>query len=98
MAESPNWERELAKLAPETRKRVEAAMKEGLEAELAAEAGSFEARKAEFSRGWFFSRSKPVDFAEDEVMRKSMSLDDESFIKFANRLTELNSLKDTVQK
>jgi hypothetical protein len=93
-----NWEKELAKLAPEARKRVEASLKAGLDAELAAEAVSAEARAAEFSRGWFFSRAKPASLQEEEVMRKTMALDDESFKKFANRLSQLKSLKDAPPK
>lgn len=94
MPDKGSWESELAKLRPEARKRVEAALKEGLEAELAGEALSPEARMAEFSRGWFFSRSRPTAFGEAEVMRNTMTLDDESFGKFAERLTQLKSLKD----
>jgi hypothetical protein len=94
MADKGSWETELAKLRPEARTRVEAALKEGLEAELAGEALSPEARRAEFSRGWFFSRAKPADLVEEEVMRKTMSLDDASFRNFAERLTQLKSLKD----
>lgn len=93
-----SWEKELAKLGPEARRRVEASLKAGLEAELAAEVTSPEARAAEFSRGWFFSRAKPASFQEEEVMRQSMTLDDESFKRFATRLTQLKSLKDTPQK
>ena len=54
-----SWDKELAKLSPEARRRVEQSLKAGLAAELASEALSPEARLAEFSRGWFFSRSKP---------------------------------------
>jgi hypothetical protein len=97
MAED-NWEKELARLTPEARKRVEASLKAGLAAELAQEAVSAEARMAEFSRGWFFSRAKPSSLQEEEVMRSSMSLDDEAFKKFANRLTQLKSIKDASSK
>ena len=98
MADTTNWEGELAKLAPEARKRVEAALKAGLEAELSAEAVSPDARRAEFSRGWFFSRAKPADLQEEGILRRSMSLDDESFGKFAERLTKLKSIKDASAK
>jgi hypothetical protein len=94
MAEKTDWESELAKLRPEARRRVEAALKAGLEAELSGEAVSAEARKAEFSRGWFFSRAKPAALGEEEVMRNTISMDDESFRKFAERLTQLKNLKD----
>jgi len=89
-----NWENELAKLRPEARRKVEAALKEGLAAELSGEAVSPEARRAEFSRGWFFSRAKPADLMEEELMRNTMNLDDTSFQRFAERLTQLKSLKD----
>lgn len=46
MAEKSDWESELAKLRPEARRKVEAALKEGLEAELAGEATSPDARLA----------------------------------------------------
>ena len=94
MPEKTSWESELAKLRPEARRRVEAALKQGLEAELAGESTSPLARAAEFSRGWFFSRAKPAEMLEEEVMRNTMTLDDESFRNFADRLTQLKSLKD----
>lgn len=94
MAADDNWEKELAKLSPEARKRVEASLKAGLAAELAAEAVSPEARLAEFSRGWFFSRAKPSSLQEEEVLRNSLAMDDEAFKKFAGRLTQLKSMKD----
>src|ERR1051325_1016298 len=95
MADKTNWESELAKLRPEARRRVEAALKQGLESELAGEAMNPAARAAEFSRGWFFSRAKPAEMLEGEVMRNTMSLDGESFRNFAERLTQLKSLKDS---
>jgi hypothetical protein len=93
-----DWDKELAKLAPEARRRVEASLKAGLQAELAGEAVSAEARAAEFSRGWFFSRAKPASLQEEEVMRNTMTLDDESFKQFAGRLSQLKSLKDASSK
>ena len=93
-----SWEKELAKISPEAKKRVEAALKAGLAAELAAEAVSPEARLAEFSRGWFFSRAKPSSLQEEEVMRNYLALDDEAFRKFANRRTQLKSIKDSSAK
>ena len=94
MADKTSWESELSKLRPEARRRVEAALKEGLETELSEEAVSAQARAAEFSRGWFFSRAKPAALGEEEVMRNTMSLDDESFRKFAERLAQLKNIKD----
>jgi hypothetical protein len=93
-----SWEKELAKLSPEARRRVEQSLKAGLAAELASEALSPEARLAEFSRGWFFSRSKPSSLQEEEVMRNSLAMDDDAFKKFASRLTQLKSIKDSSAK
>ena len=97
MADTTNWEEQLAKLAPDARKRVEEALRAGLEAELAAEALSPAARATEFSRGWFFSRAKPASLEaleEKGILQQSLNMDDAAFGKFAARLTQLKNLKD----
>jgi hypothetical protein len=96
-SEKLDWETKLAALAPEARKRVEEILAKGIESELASEAVNPELRAAEFSRGWFFSRAKPMldTTLEEEMLRGSVSMSEEAFSKFAQRLATLKSLKDT---
>lgn len=88
-------EAQLAKLRPETRTKVEAALTQAIEGELAAEVAGVGPRAAgQFSRGWIFSRvvSKSLD---DELINEALGMDEGSFTKFAERLATIKRIKDT---
>jgi len=88
----------LEQLAPEARKRVEEILKGTIERELATGAGGgIEGMKSkEFSKGWFFSRSRPNGLRPEEemILENVARLDDGSFAKFAERLATLKTMKD----
>jgi len=95
---STEFESKVAGLAPEARKRIEGLLKASVERELAASAsrGDVEAMRKEFSKGWFFSRSRPCGLRpEEEVMlENAVRLDDGTFAKFADQLATLKALKN----
>ena len=92
----------LEKLAPEAREQVEAALKRTLDTELArqSQGGGPEAMVHSRSKGFFFSRSKTSASILDEVtnpaervlVEKVESLDEASFSKFADRLSQLKKI------
>ena len=93
-----DYSKQLEELAPEARKRIESLLKASIERELAsgvATAGDALAAK-EFSKGWFFSRSRPTGLRPEEemILENVARLDDSSFAKFAERLAALKSIKD----
>lgn len=83
-------ESRLAKLSPDVRERVEAALRTTIDAELSSEAGGA-GLKSQFSRGVFFSRSSSLD---RELIDEAVRLDDKQFAQFADRLATLRKLKD----
>jgi hypothetical protein len=92
-------DKELEKLDPAVRKRVESSLKAALEAELAKGGMALgENPAAVFSRskGWVFSRSRTSDVLRDppELVRNLQAMDEAAFQKFANRLATLKRLKD----
>jgi hypothetical protein len=89
------YDKLIEQLAPEARLRVEQRLKESVERELAADPGDTLARK-EFSKGWFFSRSRPCGLSlRDEVaLDEAVRVNDGTFTKFAERLATLKALKD----
>ena len=92
MADSESVDSKLAALAPAARARVEAALKEAVERELAS--GPTALAEKEFSKGWFFSRSRPTTKTELEmsVIQQAATLDDKAFTAFANRLRALKGM------
>ena len=94
---------DLAKLAPEARARVEAALKRTLDAELSKAATGVagpEAMAHSRSKGFFFSRSKTSDIMrgpqveiEQAVLRNIETMDDTAFHKFADRLVTLRKAR-----
>jgi hypothetical protein len=94
-----DYSKQLDQLAPEARKRVESILKASLERELAAGVGiegSDILSKKEFSKGWFFSRSRPVGLRPEEemILENVAQLDDAAFTKFAERLATLKTIKN----
>jgi len=90
--------KQLDQLAPEARRRVEGILKSSIERELASgvAAGAQVAAK-EFSKGWFFSRSRPsgeLRPEEEFILQNATALDDAAFSRFAERLVSLKALKD----
>jgi hypothetical protein len=95
MAEPEPLESRLAGLSKEARARVEQTMKEAIERELATEAmGPAAAREKEFSKGWFFSRSRPTTAMDLEktVLQHAAVMDDKAFEVFASRLRSLKGM------
>ncbi len=97
----PDYSKQLEQLAPEARKRVEEILKASIERELARDAAggggvAGELAKKEFSKGWFFSRSRPVGIRPEEemILDNVVRLDDTSFARFAERLASLKAIKD----
>lgn len=89
------------RLAPEARGRVESALRQALDSELArAAAGATGSEAMAFSRskGFFFSRSKTSDVlrpqteVERTLLRNLESLDEAAFSRFAERLTRLREI------
>jgi hypothetical protein len=100
MANGQSLDAKLTGLGRDARARVETALKAAIERELAAEAtgvsaGAVSAAK-EFSKGWFFSRSRPVKSIDEELafVQLAASMDEASFAKFAERLQSLRTLRD----
>jgi hypothetical protein len=79
----------LDELTPESRKRVEEALKAQIETELASPGALREAK--EFSRGIFFSRSRPATLLaqEQDVINQAARMDEAAFGKFARNLATL---------
>jgi hypothetical protein len=93
VAEPESLETRLARLAPEARARVEAALVEAVQRELVQQGAGLLTEAKEFSKGWFFSRSRPQAFAvEDRVIQEAASMDEASFAKFASRLRMLRDV------
>ena len=94
MADTPTTEIP-ANLSPEARDRVEKALKDALEREVAESAlgpGGLAAAGNIFSRGWIFSRLTPT--AEKEMARilpELSKMGSEEFVRFASRLAELKA-------
>ncbi len=93
-----DYSKQLEQLAPEARKRIEDLLKASIERELATGAGEIGVEnlsKKEFSKGWFFSRSRPVGLRPEEemILENVARLDDSSFSKFAERLATLKTIK-----
>jgi hypothetical protein len=80
----------LANLAPDARTRVEEALGKVIDVELAKGA-------KEFSKGVFFSRSRPSSLTgrleDNQLIDKAVNLDDQAFAKFAQRLSSLKDLR-----
>jgi len=91
MAEpSESLERRLAALSPEARKRVEAALKTTIEAELVGEAAGG-VKAGQFSRGIIFSRV--TTSREQTILDEAVQMDQEKFKQFAERLAKLKEIK-----
>ena len=91
------YAKQLDQLAPEARKRIESILKSSIERELATAAGSAIAARGEFSKGWFFSRSRPGSIGQPEealILQSAATLDDAAFGRFAERLVSLKGMKD----
>ncbi len=90
-----DYKSRIAQLAPEARKRVEELLKRSVERELVADAGLVggELMQKEFSKGWFFSRSRPCGLRPEEelILANAVRLDDGTFAKFAERLATLKN-------
>lgn len=89
----------LDSLEPEKRARIEAALKQTLEAQLAAAAigGPLPLAAHSRSQGAFFSRSKTTDITrnpevENQMLGKVTEMDDQAFSKFAERLATIKNL------
>lgn len=92
----------LERLAPEARARVERALKQTLDTELARAATGIagtEAMAHSRSKGFFFSRSKtsdilrsPADLVDRTLVQNVEDLDDAAFNRFAERLTKLRDI------
>lgn len=84
-----------ANLSAEARERVDKALKEALEREIAEAGispGGLAAAGNIFSRGWIFSRLTPT--AEKEMARilpELSKMGSEEFVRFASRLAELKA-------
>ena len=88
------YDKLIEQLAPEARRRVETFLKDSMERELAA---GIDARaRKEFSKGWFFSRSRPcgLTLRDELVLDEAVRVNDGTFAKFAERLATLKKLKD----
>ena len=92
-----DYSKQLEQLAPEARKRVEELLKTNIERELARDAaGGGGVGEKEFSKGWFFSRSRPSGMRPEEemIIANVVGLDETAFTRFAERLSTLKGIKD----
>jgi hypothetical protein len=95
---SEDLTRRLAELPPDARARVEAALKATLDSELTASAarrvGGPEVAR-DFSRGIIFSKVVNAVASQDAVVLPALNLDEAQFSRFADRLAQLQRLKQT---
>jgi hypothetical protein len=96
-------DKQLGKLDPAVRTRVEEALKRTLEAELSRVAGGDGGggggdtpNPFSRSKGWVFSRSKTSDVLRDppEIIQNLHLMDEATFQQFAKRLVALKQLKE----
>jgi hypothetical protein len=96
---SEDLTRRLADLPPDARARVESALKATLDNELAAGAAARRAGGGEvardFSRGIIFSKVVNAVASQDAVVLPALNLDEAQFSKFADRLAQLQRLKQS---
>jgi hypothetical protein len=88
----------LTNLAPAARARVEEALGKVIDAELSAGTlTNVNATEKEFSKGVFFSRSRPSSLMgrleDSQILEKASTMDDQAFSKFADRLSSLKNIK-----
>jgi hypothetical protein len=92
----------LTNLAPAARARVEEALGKVIDAELAAgtlanDTDKMLQKQKEFSKGVFFSRSRPSALMgrleDSQILEKASTMDDQAFAKFADRLSSLKNIK-----
>lgn len=84
----------LAGLSPEARARVEAQLKNHIDAEIAS-GGSLRTpggAAASFSRGIFFSRVASHDSMAEKVLPQVAEMNEEQFANFASRLAKLRDI------
>jgi hypothetical protein len=80
----------LSKLSPDARARIENALKDTIEEELAVEAGQLvPGRAAAFSRGIFFSKSTRSISLDEAVLPELVQMDDARFKTFMERVSAL---------
>ena len=83
-----------AALGPDAQKRVAAALKTSVEAELANRIGAAADAGAQFSRGIFFSRQSAAGLDTEQVILPQLAeMDDQRFESFAQRLSTLRNLR-----
>jgi hypothetical protein len=86
----------LAELAPEARARIESALKNHIETELASGAAAGGKAGREFSRGIIFSRSRGrlQDIEHSQIVNELKGMDEATFTKFASRLAAIKNVKE----
>lgn len=90
----------LTNLGPAARTRVEDALSKVIDAELALGASAVDVGSAaakEFSKGIFFSRSRPASLTsrleDNQLLERTINLDDQAFAKFSERLSSLKNMR-----
>ncbi len=88
------YDKLIEQLAPEARRRIEQLLRDRVEQELIADPSDTLARK-EFSKGWFFSRSRPcgLSLRDEIVLEEAVRANDGAFARFAERLATLKAMK-----
>ena len=85
---------QLSKLSPEARARVESALKDTLEKEIAVETGGrVPGAAASFSRGILFSKSGKSLSLDEEILPGLAEMDEAKFKAFTDRIAQLRGRK-----